>query len=186
MDLLKEVDEYLKKNMTQKRYIHSIGVMNKSKELANKHNIDEKTAMVVGLGHDIAKELNVKEINNYIKKYNIKVDEIEQENLGLLHGKIGAVICREKYNFTKDMQKAIEYHTLGNINMDKLAKIIYIADKIEDNRKGKNLKYLNKLAQEDLDKTMLYLLDTTIVTNIKRHKLIHPQSILMRNYLLCK
>ena len=70
--------------------------------------------------------------------------------------------------------------------MDKLAKIVYIADKIEDNRKGKDLKYLNELAQKDLDKTMLYLLDTTIVINIKRHKLIHPQSILTRNNLLSK
>ena len=112
--------------------------------------------------------------------------EIEQKNLGLLHGKIGAKICRDKYNFTKDMQNAIEYHTLGHVNMDKLAKIVYIADKIEDNRKGKDLKYLNELAQKDLDKTMLYLLDTTIVINIKRHKLIHPQSILTRNNLLSK
>ena len=84
------------------------------------------------------------------------------------------------------MQNAIEYHTLGHVNMDKLAKIVYIADKIEDNRKGKDLKYLNELAQKDLDKTMLYLLDTTIVINIKRHKLIHPQSILTRNNLLSK
>ena len=186
MEIIKEIDEYLKNNMSQKRYIHSVGVMNKAKELANKHNIDEEKAMVVGLAHVIAKELNAKEINNYIQKYNIEVDEIEQKNLGLLHGKIGAKICRDKYNFTKDMQNAIEYHTLGHVNMDKLAKIVYIADKIEDNRKGKDLKYLNELAQKDLDKTMLYLLDTTIVINIKRHKLIHPQSILTRNNLLSK
>ena len=108
MEIIKEIDEYLKNNMSQKRYIHSVGVMNKAKELANKHNIDEEKAMVVGLAHDIAKELNAKEINNYIQKYNIEVDEIEQKNLGLLHGKIGAKICRDKYNFTKDMQNAIE------------------------------------------------------------------------------
>ena len=66
MEIIKEIDEYLKNNMSQKRYIHSVGVMNKAKELANKHNIDEEKAMVVGLAHDIAKELNAKEINNYI------------------------------------------------------------------------------------------------------------------------
>ena len=40
MEIIKEIDEYLKNNLSQKRYIHSVGVMNKAKELANKLKID--------------------------------------------------------------------------------------------------------------------------------------------------
>ena len=70
----------------------------------------------------------------YARKNNIEADSVEEVNVGLLHAKIGADICKKKYGFSQDMQNAIKYHTVGSENMDLLAKIIYVADKIEDGR----------------------------------------------------
>ena len=91
-------------------------------------------AKLIGIAHDIAKEMTDEEYLKYVEDNNIKIDEVEKINTKLLHGKVGADICKKKYNFNEQMQNAIKYHTTGNINMDNMAKIIYIADKIEDTR----------------------------------------------------
>ena len=88
------------------------------------------------------------------------------------------------------MQNAIKYHTVGNENMDLLAKIIYVADKIEDGRtynseeKMKELQVVRDLATKDINKALVYEIDSSITYTIQKHKLIHPDSILTRNMLL--
>ena len=50
--------------------------------------------------------------------------------------------------------------------MDLLAKIIFVADKIEENREYETVEELRKLAMEDIDKCTLIILDYTIKKNI--------------------
>ena len=188
--LLKKLDEDLKKTLSEKRYNHSIGVMNKAIELAKIYKVDINKAKLVGLAHDIGKELSKEEKLKYVTENNIEVDEIESINIGLLHGKIGADICKKKYGFTKDMQNAITYHTVGNKNMDLLAKIIFVADKIEEGRKYKDeekLKRLDearKIANENIDKAVLYEIDMSLEYTLKKNELIHPDSIYTRNKII--
>lgn len=82
------------------------------------------------------------------------------------------------------MQNAIAYHTTGNPEMDKLAKIVFIADKAEKTRNHKEIETVRTLAKQNLDQCILYILDFTIKQNIDEKKLIHPNSILTRNKIL--
>ena len=181
---LEEILRDVKNTLSEKRYIHSVGVMKQAEYLAKKHGQDIEIAKVVGIAHDIAKEIPEEEKLVYVKENNIEIDEIEKVNVGLLHAKIGADICKKKYNFTEEMQNAIKYHTTGNENMDTLAKIIFVADKTEENRKYDDLETVRKLADEDLDKCILYILDYMLVDNVKKQKLIHPDSIKIRNKIM--
>lgn len=189
-ELLNKIDNDLKKVLSEQRYNHSIGVMKKAEELAKIYKIDVDKAKLVGLAHDIGKELSKEEMLEYARKNNIEVDNVEEVNVGLLHAKIGADICKKKYGFSQDMQNAIKYHTVGNENMDLLAKIIYVADKIEDGRtynneeKMKELQVVRDLATKDINKALVYEIDSSITYTIQKHKLIHPDSILTRNMLL--
>lgn len=189
-ELLNKIDNDLKKVLSEKRYNHSTGVMKKAEELAKIYKIDVNKAKLVGLAHDIGKELSKEEMLEYARKNNIEVDSVEEVNVGLLHAKIGADICKKKYGFSQDMQNAIKYHTVGNENMDLLAKIIYVADKIEDGRtykdeeKMKELQVVRDLATKDINKALVYEIDSSITYTIQKHKLIHPDSILTRNMLL--
>lgn len=189
-ELLNKIDNDLKKVLSEKRYNHSLGVMKKAEELAKIYKIDVDKAKLVGLAHDIGKELPKEEMLEYVKENNIEVDSVEEVNVGLLHAKIGADICKKKYGFSQDMQNAIKYHTVGNENMDLLAKIIYVADKIEDGRtynseeKMKELQVVRDLATKDINKALVYEIDSSITYTIQKHKLIHPDSILTRNMLL--
>ena len=181
---IEKILEDVKNTLSEKRYIHSIGVMKQAEYLAKKYGQDVEIAKAVGIAHDIAKELTEEEKIKYVEENKIEIDEIEKINIGLLHAKIGADICKKKYNLTEEMQNAIKYHTTGNENMDTLAKIIFVADKTEENRKYDDLQTVQKLADEDLDKCILYILDYMLVDNVKKQKTIHPDSIKIRNKIL--
>lgn len=181
---IEKVKENLKGRLTEKRYNHSLGAMKSAKELAKIYGENERQAEFAGLIHDIAKEMPKEEIEKYIKDHDIQIDEIEKRQMGLLHAKLGASIAKEEFGANEKTQNAIKYHTTGNIHMDTFAKIIYLADKIEENRTYEEVEDLRELAKKDLDKAMLFVLDFTTTKSIKNKKLIHPDSINLRNYLL--
>ena len=190
--LLERINEDVKKALSEKRYVHSIGVMNKAEELARIYGVNVNKAKLVGLAHDIGKELSKEEKLEYAKNNNLDVDEIEKKNIGLLHGKIGADICKKRYDFTQDMQDAIRYHTTGSGKKDMklLDKIIFLADKIEENRvykygkQMKALEELRKLANENLDLAIVKAIDNSLVYTIEKGELIHPDSVITRNKLI--
>lgn len=179
--LLEEINQDIKRILSEKRYIHSLGVMNKAEELAKQYHINVDKAKIVGLAHDIAKEMSKEEKIAYVKNHNIEIDEIEKINIELLHGKIGADICKNKYQFSQDMQDAIRYHTTGSPEMDDLAKIILIADKTEAGRKNIDQEEMKELEQKGLEQEVVALLDRSIIYTIKKGGLIHPDSVYTRN-----
>lgn len=103
---------------------------------------------------------------------------------GLLHAKIGADIAKKKYGFTKEMQQAIIYHTVGHVGMSMLSKIVFVADKIEENRSYEGVEELRKLAKEDIDSSILIMLEHAINKNIDKGVLIHPDGIIARNQII--
>lgn len=189
-ELINRIDEDIKKVETEKRYNHSLGVMKKAEELAKIYGENVNKAKLVGLAHDIGKDLSREEKLEYAHKNNLEVDEIEKINVGLLHAKIGADICKKKYNFDEDMQNAIKYHTTGNKDMNTFAKIIFLADKIEDGRKYKNEEKMNKLqearkiAKENLNEAVLFEIDSSLEFTLQKKELIHPDSIAARNSII--
>lgn len=185
-NLLEQINIDLKRILSKERYIHSVGVMKKAEELAQRHHVDVEKAKIVGLAHDIAKEMRKEEKLEYVRKHQITIDEIEKINVGLLHAKIGADICKNKYGFSKDMQNAIIYHTTGSPNMDMLAKILLVADKTEDGRKYQDLEEAKQLAETDLDKAIIYIIDVSIQKTIQRGALIHPLGVETRNAFIQK
>ena len=186
MELIEKIETDLKEILSEKRYNHSISVMNMAEELARIYGVDVVDAKIAGLLHDNAKEMSEEEMLKYAEKNNIEVTEFERLNTKILHGKIGADIARKKYGISEQIAKAIEYHTTTNPEMDILAKIIYISDKIELTRKIEafELDAERKLAKEDLDKTLLLIIDNTTKYLIDNNKMIAVESIETRNKLL--
>lgn len=186
MELIEKIKKDLKENLSEKRYTHSIGVMNMAVELATFYNADVETAKIAGLLHDIAKEMTSNEKIKYVEDNNITIDEVERINTPILHGKIGADIAKRKYGVNEQIQKAIEYHTTTDPDMDIIAKIVYISDKIELNRKSEDydIEYERNLAKKSLDETIIYIIDSNIKSLVNKGKLIHPKSIETRNKLI--
>lgn len=181
-----EIENDVKSVLSEYRFTHSLGVAKKAIELAKIYGVQEETAKKVGIAHDIAKEMTDEEMLEYVKNNNIEIDEIETVKPSLLHGKIGADIAAKKYGFTEDMVNAIKWHTTGRENMSMLEKIIYVADKTEENRKGTrfNLEKSRELSTQNIDETLIFLMNEFITYNVKNEWLIHPETINARNDLL--
>lgn len=188
MELIEQIKKDLKEILSERRYIHSLGVMEMAGKLAKIHNEDIETAKIAGLLHDIAKEMPKEEMLKYVKENNIETNKIERINTAILHGKIGADIARKRYGVSKQIQDAIKYHTTTSPEMDTLAKIVYVADKTEMNRKSEDydIEYERKLAKEDLDAVIIYIIDANIKSLIDKNKLIEEESVKTRNSLMIK
>lgn len=186
MELIERIKNDLKENLTEYRYIHSLGVMEMAEELATIYNVDVESTRLAGLLHDIAKEMTEEESLKYVAENSIAIDDIEKINVSILHGKIGADIAKKKYGVNEQIQKAIQYHTETNPNMDTLAKIIYVSDKIEKNRKSEkfDLEYERNLVKEDIDAAVLFIIDASIKKVIKKGKLLHPTIVETRNKII--
>ena len=162
---LKEIQEYVKKQLSEKRYNHSIGVMERSEELAKMYGADVEIAKKIGIAHDVAKEISEEDKLKYVKDNNIEIDEVERENTPLLHAKIAN-------------------HTTGNKDMDIYSKILFIADRTSKERNFDDIEYIKDLAKKDIDEAVLYILDKKIELQVKKRALIHLNGIISRNYLL--
>ena len=181
---LEEIKKYIKENLSEKRYYHSTCVMQRCEEIAKLLKYDVEEAKKVGIAHDVAKELTPEEKIKYCEDNNIEVDEIEKSNTSLLHAKIGADIAKNKFGFSENMCQAIKAHTTGLPGMDTLAKILFIADRTSQDRELPDLDYINKLLEENIDKTILYILDKKIELQIKKQASMHINSIITRNWFL--
>lgn len=186
MEKLEQIKEDLKEILSEKRYIHSIGVMEMSEHLAKIYNEDVEEAKLAGLLHDIAKEMSEEEMLNYLEKNNIEVTEVERINTKILHGKIGADIAKKKYNVSKKVADAIKYHTTTSVEMDMLAKIVFVSDKIELNRPSTmyNVEYKRFVAEKDINKAMLLIINDNIIKLVSKGILINKESIDTRNKIL--
>lgn len=159
-----EIEKNLRKELDKDRYRHTMGVMYTAASLAMAHGCDMEQAVYAGLLHDCAKCIpNDKKLHLCIKN-NIEVTPSEQKSPFLLHAKLGAWYAREKYGISDSgILHAIKVHTTGAPDMNLLDKIIYIADYIEPNRdKAPNLPKVRSLAFQDLDQTMLVILEDTL------------------------
>lgn len=181
---LKEIQKYVKEQLSEKRYNHSICVMERSRELALKFGADIKIAEKIGIAHDVAKEMTAEEKLEYVKNNNIEIDEVEEENTPLLHAKIGKDIAIKKFEFTESMGQAIANHTTGSKDMDIYSKILFIADRTSEDRNFEDLEYLNKLIDKGINEAVLYILDKKIKLQIEKRAPIHINGIIARNFLL--
>ncbi len=177
-----KINNDLKNALSSRRYEHSINVANCAKKLAKHYNIDEEKAYIAGMVHDIAKEFNIDENKKWIEKYNLSNELLEPEFEKIVHANIGAVVIKELYNLDDDICNAVLYHTVGNISMSLLDKIIYVADKIARDP-NPTVDTATKLAYEDIDKAMIFLLKTQQEKLLKNGKNMDNNSIELLNYL---
>lgn len=182
-----QMKEKLKSNLLEKRYNHSLGVMDTAVALARMYGADKYKAAVAGLLHDCAKNYSKEDMCTLCSEYNIQLDEIMSKSTGLIHGLLGAEIAKREYGVDDDeIYDAIYYHTVGKPAMSLLTQIIYIADGIEPLRHYDGVDRIRELAEESLDRALILQIDYTIKSVISKGGLLHINTVDTRNYYLEK
>lgn len=178
--------EYIEKNFSEKRKIHTEGVRQTAMKLAEKfgegnHELVEK-AELAALYHDMYRGVPVDVLNYYVK--HLDLDEKRyKDNANLAHGKIAAIVIQRDFDEKdQDIINAVSYHTTGRPEMSLLEKIIYIADAVEPNRSYPGVQNLRQILEEDLDRAVLQSLTNTINYVRSEKKFLDEDTVLAQEY----
>ena len=184
-----ERDDYLaaiKPRMPEKRYIHTIGVMETAITLAKQYGEESDSAEIAAILHDIAKYADEDWMRQIVKENGLD-PRLSLWGSEILHGRVGAWIAETEFNIrNEDILNAIRFHTTGRAGMSKLEKIIFIADMIEPNRKFAGVEKLRKVANEDLDLAMKACISHSISFLVQTEQQIYPVSIECFNDVISK
>lgn len=166
-----EILKWLKDNLNEERYIHTLGTAECARELAKKYRLDSEKAYLAGLLHDCAKCFSNDKLLDIIHEH-LQVEECEMLNYKTLHAPVSAYIAEKEFHVTdKEILSAIRWHTLGKLNMTDFEKIVFLADKIEPNTRDKEYSSeIRSLLDEEkgLDKALLRCYKETIKSLVKR------------------
>lgn len=160
--LIDEVREYAKRELSEKRFLHSVRVAHMAEHLAQVYpcsSLPPRLAYLAGISHDITKEKPDSWQKEIVEKEGESIDEVEREHLRLLHGRTAAIVLKERFGVRhRSLLDAIRSHTFAHPLLDRLGKILYIADKIEEGRKeAEDLRSM--IGSSSIDEIMIELLE---------------------------
>lgn len=181
-----KLDSYLN-NLPLGLKEHLLRASNKAKELAYIHGLDSEKAGLSGLCHDIARVMKDDELYSRAIEYNIEIHPVEDKIRMLLHGPVGAEILSREFEISdSEILEAIWWHSTFNRGLGPIAKVTYLADKLDPNKASRFNDMTDKqnLAEKNLDQAILTFLEEEISSMISSGRQIHPASIEGRNWLL--
>jgi len=160
--VIQRIETAAQETLSAERYLHSRNTALAASDMCRRFGLDPLAGYLAGIAHDLAKQLDNKQILKIIKSDKQEISALEKGKPNLLHGKAAAVLLRERFCIhNEEVLEAVASHTSGNENMRPLAKIVYIADKTESSRVIDPA--LRKMCKEaDLDSILLAVLEKTI------------------------
>ena len=184
---MKKISEYVKTKLDEKRYNHTKRVVKKAKQLAKLYNAPIDKVKIGAYLHDIAKFYKVSDMVELVGDKYPEVNSDVYRNGQILHGFAAAEVAEKELGINdEEILDAIRYHTIGKKDMSLTAKIVYLADAIEDDRDWLGVVKTRKLAEKNIDTAIIYELNQKIEYLIKKDSLIHPNTLTFRNDLLTK
>ncbi|MCQ2754666.1 MAG: bis(5'-nucleosyl)-tetraphosphatase (symmetrical) YqeK [bacterium] len=184
---LEDYKKWLKLNLTEERYEHSLGTAECAKELAKRFGLDEEKAYFAGLIHDCAKCFP----NNELKETICKCDDLcegELINPKTYHAPAGKILAQKEFCVNdEEILSSIRWHTLGKLEMTDFEKIIFLADKIETRTRPQEwIKPIQEVLEEEngLNKALLLCYANTIKSLVDRNLKICKTTIDIYNNLL--
>jgi nicotinate-nucleotide adenylyltransferase len=134
-DLIIRMEAEARRTLSLSRFLHSRQVAVMASDLCRIFGLDSRAGYLAGIVHDIGKHLGDEELIRLAKTDRLPISPLEKQKPSLLHGRAGAVLLKKQYGIRdRSVLDAVRYHTAGSDSMDPLAKVLYIADKIESSR----------------------------------------------------
>lgn len=193
---LEKIRIYAKEHETEKRYRHTLGVMECALRMREQvaPQLSENQVAASALLHDITKNLSPEEHLHIFTEAGIKFGEEENNIEKVYHSRSGAITAKKLFGVSDTVYNSIWNHTTGDSSMTVLDKIIFLADFIEDNRTDSDCVELRDFYNEKMkgkdtlskkllafNETMLRAFDITIEYLQSQGSLIHENTIKARN-----
>lgn len=167
---------YVASQMSQKRFEHTLRVEQMAVYLAEKYAVDVTLCQYAALLHDVAKEWTMAQYEQVVGMFKLN-PELMQFGSEICHGPVGAMATLEWYDHHESVKQAIMQHTIGAVEMDAVAKVLFVADYIEVGRTFDGVEQARLLAEKSLDLAIRYKLKQTITFLAKKGTVIYPETV---------
>jgi len=175
--LIQRIENEARANLNPARYFHSRHTALLAWDLCRRFrkdypSLDPELGYLVGIAHDLCKQLSDSEQIRLAKIYGGEISRLEKEKPSLLHGKACAVVLKERFKVNdNEVLEAVAHHTEGHKDMGPLAKVVYIADKMEVSRVKVDPALRNRILSGDtLDRILIAVLEQA-VSSLRNRKL---------------
>lgn len=178
--IVEEILSRIKKTLNPKRLKHTMGVLDYSILLAEKHNEEIFPVKVGALYHDAYRNHKRSELIKIAKENHLKIRPEEKFNPILLHGRLAAYDLKKTYpNLPKidKIAEAVRYHTSGYFFSSNIGKIVFISDSLEKNRIYPGVDELRKISMEDLNTAFLLILKGKIRLALEKNQIILKETL---------
>ena len=184
--LRQQVLDWLADNVPESRLRHILGVEQMAIALAQHHNLDVEKVAQAGLMHDLAKYFKPRLLLEMAQTEGLPIDPVDEVNPHLLHADVGAIVARDQFGIQDlEVLQAIADHTLGRPGMGSLSCIVFLADSLEAGRGDTpELEVLRQMSYQNLSQAIWMNCDDSIKNLLQTRRLIHPRTILTRNWFL--
>ncbi|SET89979.1 bis(5'-nucleosyl)-tetraphosphatase (symmetrical) YqeK [Paenibacillus sp. NFR01] len=170
--------------MPDKRWKHTLGVMETSVKLAERYGADPVKAETAAILHDVAKYWPVERMREIIEREGLSPELLHYDKQ-LWHAEVGAFVAEREYEITdSEILGAIRYHTSGREGMTLLEKVVCLADYMEPGRDFPGVDSIRKLAKTSLEEALVAGFDSTISLLLQKRQIIFPLTVLARNDLV--
>jgi nicotinate-nucleotide adenylyltransferase len=165
------VEAAARETLNMARFLHSRNTALLAHDLCLRFGLDPKAGYLAGIAHDLGKQLGNEKLLELAKSDGMKITSLEKVRPNLLHGRAAAVLLKENYRIhNKDVLEAVVFHTSGSPDMGPLAKVVYIADKIEVSRNIYPAMRKTFIEEGNLD-SLLYTVLKKTVSKLQDRKL---------------
>ena len=166
-----------KRNLSEKRYTHTVNVARLAKKLAVWYGADPQKAEIAGLLHDICKEKPKQELLQMLHEHAIMTDNAEKKPTGVWHAAAAMVYLKEELDIQdEEILGAVRWHTSGHAGMTLLEKIIYMADMCSEERTYQEVDELRQILEQDLDRAFIKALSYSLRWLKEEKRPIDPDS----------
>jgi nicotinate-nucleotide adenylyltransferase len=162
LEILLEVENAARKMLSPSRFLHSRNTALVARDLCLRFNLNPRKGYLSGIAHDICKSMGFEEMVRLAQSDGGGMTKLEKAKPSLLHGRAAAALLKKQYGVhNKEILDAVRYHTTAGGGGD-LAKVVYVADKIEPSREDVKEELREMSGNADLNTLFAAALDTTV------------------------
>ena len=158
-------------------------------ELAIRHGIDARQVDIGIAAHDFARAVKRCVLLREAERLGLEIDFVERHQPLLLHGPVAAAwLCEDDDYSAESVLESVRFHTTGNPGMGDIAKVVFLADKLDPWKveRASFLRRVEETARTDLGAAILHYLDKTIERLVEDGQMVHPTAVKYRNDLLAQ
>jgi nicotinate-nucleotide adenylyltransferase len=169
------------------RFEHTLNVAALAGALARRHGVDAGEARLAGLLHDAGRRFPPPLLAAYVRRCRLKVPhgaETAALQPMLLHAYVSEDLARREFGVRDAaVLSAVRKHTLGDVRMSVLDRVLYVADACSADRSHPGVARTRALAFDDLDAAFRICLSDKIAHALSRGAWLHPATIALWNSL---